>query len=219
MSAAANISYAIFRLLYFQVRASSGYCFFRLDHIQVRAFSGSSIIRLKLCQFKYFQVLQKNRLCLSQVIAFSGYCIFWLLHFLVRSFSGYAIFRFCQKTGLLHCPLCHFQSPPPMGTTMHASSTFLLRAATDKLNQEDGDKGNIFQVVCVRLHISTRWVCTAKALCVFAQKGIPIPSERISSGFGFRRGRRTPRTQWLACLINLRSWSAFKSNVKFRAHP
>jgi hypothetical protein len=193
MSAAANISYAIFRLLYFQVRASSGYCFFRLDHIQVRAFSGSSIIRLELCQFKYFQVLQKNRLCLSQVIAFSGYCIFWLLHFLVRSFSGYAIFRFCQKTGLLHCPLCHFQSPPPMGTTMHASSTFLLRAATDKLNQEDGDKGNIFQVVCVRLHILTRWVCTAKALCVFAhRKEFPfrVKGFRADLGLGAAGGRR-----------------------------
>jgi hypothetical protein len=206
--------YCIFRLERLQVIAFSGWTIFRLERFQVRALSGWSFVSLNI-----FKFCKKNRLCLSQVIAFSGYCIFWLLHFLVRSFSGYAIFRFCQKTGLLHCPLCHFQSPPPMGTTMHASSTFLLRAATDKLNQEDGDKGNIFQVVCVRLHISTRWVCTAKALCVFAQKGIPIPSERISSGFGFRRGRRTPRTQWLACLINLRSWSAFKSNVKFRAHP
>jgi hypothetical protein len=41
----------------------------------------------------------------------SGYCIFWLLYFPVRAFSGYAIFRFCQKTGLLHFPLCHLQSP------------------------------------------------------------------------------------------------------------
>jgi hypothetical protein len=38
MSAAADISYAIFMLLHFQVRASSGYCVFRLEHLQVRAF-------------------------------------------------------------------------------------------------------------------------------------------------------------------------------------
>jgi hypothetical protein len=42
----------------------------------------------------------------------SGYCVFWLLYFPVRAFSRYAIFRVCQKTGLLHFPLCHLQSPP-----------------------------------------------------------------------------------------------------------
>ncbi len=40
MSAAADLSFAIFRLLHFQVRASSGYCVFRLEHLQVGAFSG-----------------------------------------------------------------------------------------------------------------------------------------------------------------------------------
>jgi hypothetical protein len=40
MSAAADVSYAIFWLLHFPVRASSGYCVFRLEHLQVRAFSG-----------------------------------------------------------------------------------------------------------------------------------------------------------------------------------
>jgi hypothetical protein len=38
--AAAVVSYAIFKLLHFQVRASSGYCVFRLKHLQNRAFSG-----------------------------------------------------------------------------------------------------------------------------------------------------------------------------------
>jgi hypothetical protein len=50
-------------------------------------------------------------LCYLPVMPKSGYCIFWLLYFLVRAFFGYAIFRFCQKTGLLHFPLCHLQSP------------------------------------------------------------------------------------------------------------
>jgi hypothetical protein len=40
MSAAPVVSYAIFRLLHFQVRAFTGYCVFRLEHLQVRAFSG-----------------------------------------------------------------------------------------------------------------------------------------------------------------------------------
>jgi hypothetical protein len=51
------------------------------------------------------------RLCYFPVMPKSGYCIFWLLYFLVRAFSGYAIFRLCQKTVLLHFPLCHLHSP------------------------------------------------------------------------------------------------------------
>jgi hypothetical protein len=40
MPAAADICNAIFRLLHFQVRASSGYCVFRLELLQVIAFLG-----------------------------------------------------------------------------------------------------------------------------------------------------------------------------------
>jgi hypothetical protein len=77
MSATSVVSYAIFRLLHFQVRAYSGYCVFRLKHLQVRAFSGQSIIRLERCPMQYFPVLQKM-----------GYAYVRLLHSLVIVFSG-----------------------------------------------------------------------------------------------------------------------------------
>jgi hypothetical protein len=80
MSAASDISYAVFRLLHFQVRASSGYCVFRLEHLQVRAFSGQSIIRIENSPLLNFRFLQKK----------IGSYIFGQKHFPVMPSSGSA---------------------------------------------------------------------------------------------------------------------------------